>query len=70
MLEVFHGLELLQIEQLTLEMTKEILHNGIVWVIHALPNTFILRHFNILPCAGSASSGQSGAVTLCCLELL
>ena len=30
MLEVFHGLELLQIEQLTLEMTKEILHHGAV----------------------------------------
>ena len=52
LLEVLHGLEFLQIEQLTFEQTEEILHHGIVQTVtlsaHTLPDTLVFQHLLIL----------------------
>ena len=51
-LEVLHGLEFLQIEQLTFEQTEEILHHCIVQTVtlsaHTLPDTLVFQHLLIL----------------------
>ena len=52
LLEVLHGLELLQIQQLTFEQSEEIFHHGIVQTVslaaHALPDTLFPKHPLIL----------------------
>ena len=50
--EVFHGLELLQIQQLTFEQPEEIFYHSIVQTVslaaHALANTFLPEHLLVL----------------------
>ena len=52
LLEVLHGLELLQIQQLTFEQSKEIFYHSIVQTVslaaHALANTFLPEHLLVL----------------------
>ena len=52
LLEVFHGLKLLQIQQLTLKQPKEVLNHSIVQTVslaaHALLNTLLLEHSLLL----------------------
>ena len=52
LLEVFHGLELLQIQQLTFEQPEEIFYHSIVQAVslaaHALPDTLFPKHPLIL----------------------
>ena len=52
LLEVFHGAELLQIQQLTFEQPEEIFYHSIIQTVslvaHALANTFLLEHLLVL----------------------
>ena len=52
LLEVLHGLELLQIQQLTFEQSEEIFYHSIVQTVtltaHALANTFLPEHLLVL----------------------
>ena len=52
LLEVLHGLELLQIQQLTFEQPEEIFYHSIVQTVslaaHALANTFLPEHLLVL----------------------
>ena len=48
LLEVLHGLKLLQIQQLTFEQPEEIFYHGVVQAVplaaHALPDTLLAEH--------------------------
>ena len=52
LLEVFHGTEFLQIQQLTFEQTEEIFNHSIVqagsFAAHALPNALFAKHPPVL----------------------
>ncbi len=52
MFEVFHRMELLQVEQLTFEQAKEVFCDCIVQAVsfsaHTLPDTFCLEHLLVL----------------------
>ena len=62
-LEVLHGLEFLQIEQLAFEQTEEILHHGIVQTVtlsaHTLPDTLVFQHLLILSVLVVPSLGRN-----------
>ena len=52
LLEVFHGLKFLQVQQFALEQPKEIFYHSIVQTVpfpaHALPDAFLSEHALVL----------------------
>ena len=66
LLEVLHGLKLLQIQQLTFEQSEEIFYHGVVQTVslaaHALPDTLLAEHPLILHrCCADRGSGTDRA---------
>ena len=79
LLEVFHRLEFLQIEQFTFEQTEEVFYHSIVQAIpfsaHALTDTLFLKHplillVLILPSLylSAGQTGSEAAALFSCLQ--